>query len=155
LKARQSKHISVEAVVLTVRNNQLAQFEIYARHNFIEFLCQSLLDLFPEDLRDLDSGDLYRKIEQAITQASCYGLNRKSDIFRYMNLAVTCGWDFDTQPANVWMRNMLVDPAVSCPSDRLDRLIAEYIYRCELEERTRKLLADYKSKDRKQVGDLT
>ncbi|WP_285415587.1 hypothetical protein [Pseudomonas sp. efr-133-TYG-5] len=61
-------------------------------------------------------------IPAARAKAASYDLYNERDLHRFVNVCAEEGIDFDLKPENAWMRTMLLDPAVSSPSQRLELL---------------------------------
>jgi hypothetical protein len=133
--------------MLTIRNAQLARFGSEQRRQFIAAMCRYLREQFHDELWAVDGVSLHRDVDAAIHRAESYGLHSERDCCRYLNLAVTYGWDFDSQPQNDWMRKILTDTQVTSPSQRLHRLVDQCIYRSEVEESNRRLRLQFDMRD--------
>lgn len=109
--------------MITLSNDQMALFTQVAEEGFVERLCAALREQFPQELAAYAASALRRQVGETLQRARGYGLESEADCSRYLNLAVTCGWAFDEQPDNAWMRNYLTDPDITLPGKRLHRLV--------------------------------
>jgi hypothetical protein len=125
--------------MLTIRHSQIAHFSSEKRRQFIVAMCRYLREQFHDELWAVDAATLQRQVDTTIHRARNYGLSTERDCCRYLNLAVTYGWDFDRQPQYDWMRKILIDTQVTTPSQRLHKLVDQCIYRSEVEECNRRL----------------
>jgi len=115
--------------MLRISHAQHAILAAARRRQTIDLLCAHLRDHFAADLAGMGQHALRRRVVLAVRRAAAYGLATPRDYCRYLNLAATYGWDFDTHPAHAWMHACLADPQVGDPGQRLARLVDQCLYR--------------------------
>ena len=125
--------------MLTIRNAQMEVLSAQQRQKFVDAMCEFLRLQFKQELQGISQTSLQAKVSAALNSASRYGLRSHRDCCRYLNLAVTYGWEFEQLPENAWMREYLTDPNAGNPSQRLQRLISQCIYKMEVEENNRQM----------------
>jgi len=84
---------------------------------------------FPAEVGELDDAELARNIEAALQVATRYGLRSERDRCRFINITTLYGLEFADAPEHRWMHQMLIEPAVPDPAQRLERLCLELIER--------------------------
>ena len=120
--------------ILELTAKQVTAFEELSRDVFIVNHCQHLVTFFPDKFGHIDHLELKRGVSCCVERAQGYGLHSLPDVTGFLNLAAALGWHFDTDAQFSWMRNMLLDPAVSDPSDRIRLATDAYLYRQRVEE---------------------
>jgi hypothetical protein len=127
--------------VLTIRRQQLqtlSRDEGYVR--FVEQMIDHLRKHFSVELGPVEDFVLAEDVDAALQRARAHGLTSRRDCARYLGLAASLGWDFDT--ARPWVGPLLRDTARS-PSDRLaqvfERAIEELQREADTLARRRKL----------------
>lgn len=131
------------ATVIVIREAQIAHLAAHCRRRTIAGLCDTLRGSYPERLTALSPIALYRRVRQAVVRAEEYGLQGKDDWYRYLELAVLHGWDFDRQPALAWMHECLIDERISLPTARLARLCDQRAQRIERDALNRETRARF------------
>ena len=119
--------------MLTIRKAQMQALGRAAMQEFEKDMLQHLRQFFPDECAALGSKALREHTRHAIARAKEYGLTSERDLCKYLNLTMIYGRDFDTDPELEWMRDFLIDPDVSDPSERMRRLYAESLHRLEPE----------------------
>ena len=125
--------------MLTIRNAQMKVLSAQQRQKFVDAMCEFLRIQFNQELESISQTSLQAKVSAALNTASHYGLRSHRDCCRYLNLAVTLGWEFEQLPENAWMLEYLTDPNAGNPSQRLHRLISKCLYKMEVEENNRQM----------------
>jgi hypothetical protein len=125
--------------MLTIRSAQMQVLSAQQRRQFVESMCAFLHNQFKEELEGMSQSSLHLQVSDAIDRARGYGLRSHRDCCRFLNLAVIYGWEFDRLPENAWMQECLTDPNVGDPSQRIQRLVSQCVYRMEVEESNRKI----------------
>ncbi len=129
--------------MLTIRASQLALLEQARVASFSDDMQAHVLRHFSNSLPDIDGITLQLAIDQTLLRAREYGLENRASRCRFLNLALIYGWQFDTDPQNAWMREMLRDTEVSSADDRIRLLVDECLYRLRIEEQNRRLRSNF------------
>jgi hypothetical protein len=75
------------------------------------------------------------RLRGALVRAdSEYGLKNERDLFAFADMCGGLGWDFDQEPENAWMRECLLNKAVTRPEDRMTGLLRRIQRREEVEK---------------------
>jgi hypothetical protein len=111
--------------MLTIRTTQLHRLGQAARDAFIDTMLAHVHTHFPE----LASDQLRSRLNALIERAAVYQLTSQQQVCRFINLAATYGWEFDSDPELLWMRSILTDSSPAQPGERLDRLVQTCLHR--------------------------
>jgi len=129
--------------MLTISAAQIEALGEIERIRFVESMCLHLRQFFPESVPFLDDQAVRCRVEYTLRRAAVFGLSSRQDLCRYLNLAALFGWDFDRNPHRAWMHCYLTDDQVSCPSERLARLVKECAFRSKIREKNRALRKEF------------
>lgn len=94
---------------------------------------------YPSVVSHLTQEALLAQLHTCHSRAQGYGFNSRRDLYRFVNLALSFGWEFDRDANLPWMRQYLTDPRVDSPAQRLELLVKYAIHRLEVEESNRAL----------------
>lgn len=94
---------------------------------------------YPDTVCQLTDETLINQLHSCHSRAQGYGLTSRRDLYRFVNLALSFGWEFDRDANLPWMRQYLTDPRVDSPAQRLELLVKYAIHRLEIEETNRAL----------------
>lgn len=94
---------------------------------------------YPDAVCQLTNEALINQLHSCHSRAQGYGLTSRRDLYRFVNLALSFGWEFDRDTNLPWMRQYLTDPRVDSPAQRLELLVKYAIHRLEVEETNRAL----------------
>lgn len=94
---------------------------------------------YPDAVSHLTHTALLAQLHTCHSRAQGYGLNSRRDLYRFVNLALSFGWEFDRDANLPWVRQYLTDPRVDSPAQRLELLVKYAIRRLEIEESNRAL----------------
>lgn len=89
---------------------------------------------FQEVAAQLTDEELLQHLNRSLIRARTYGFVSERDVYRFLNLALEFGWDFDTEIRYIWMRKRLLDTRLATPSERLEWLVKRCIHRQKIEE---------------------
>jgi hypothetical protein len=89
---------------------------------------------FQEVVAHLTDAELLQHLEHCFARGRAYDFTSQRDAYRFLNLALEFGWDFDTRIRHSWMRKRLLDPRLATPSERLEWLVKRCIHRLQIEE---------------------
>lgn len=116
--------------MLTVRLAQLHALEALANDAYERRLGRHAQQFFPERVASMTEPELHAYVRGAVAAARGHGLVSERDICKYLNLALSFGLDFDTDPALPWARAILTAEHIAGPTLRINRLYlkaTEYI----------------------------
>lgn len=117
--------------MLKIRADQLHTLSLdEAYTSFVVEMIDHLRKYFAEELRELDDLSLADEIQTCLMRARAYGLTSRSDCGRFLGLAASLGWSFDTE--RPWVQALLRNPATS-PSDRLAEVHARCVEQLQQE----------------------
>jgi hypothetical protein len=108
--------------MLVIRNKQLEVFESLAMSQLEEDLVEHLHRAFPVDFELAGVRGVRASVNQAVRQAGEYGLETRGQFCRYVNLAITFGTHFDSDPLLAWAGQTLSDPELADPEERVDEI---------------------------------
>jgi hypothetical protein len=83
---------------------------------------------FPDKTANQDDTALTVQVKGAIKQARRYSLHTKRDLFRFVNLTMMYGLDWEASEDRRWMHDCLVDPSGGNPNQRLKRVFRRCLY---------------------------
>lgn len=130
--------------MLVIRQQQFAALGMARDVKLEPEFARHLQTHFPAAFAAMDADELSRYVRRGLEKARSYGLDSPRDFFRFLNLCAAYGADFDAERRHSWMREALLDAAVTSPSDRLRLLTAECIRRARIaaanESRRRRFL---------------
>jgi len=91
----------------------------------------ALRTLFPDETASLDDAALRAHVDAALAGAAAYGLVRKRDLCRFLDLTVLFGLNWKERPERRWMHDILTDRTRGEPGQRLESLVRQALYRLE------------------------
>ncbi|OLS59168.1 hypothetical protein [Pseudomonas putida] len=121
--------------MLLIRDTQLQALAQMPRARFIENMLSHLYTHFPAQAWLLTRDELRDQISELVDRAASYQLTSRQQVCRFINLAATYGWAFDSDPERSWMRDILTDTVLALPGERLDRLMKSCLHRQRVEQR--------------------
>ena len=121
--------------MLIIQNTQLQALAQPPRQQFIDEMMNHLYSHFPTQAWRLTRDDLRSQVNSLIDRAASHQLTSRQQVCRFINLAATYGWAFDSDPNLLWMRNILSDNALPHPGERLNRLVESCLHRQKIEDR--------------------
>lgn len=98
---------------------------------------------YPDAVCHLTDESLINQLHSCHSRAQSYGLTSRRDLYRFVNLALSFGWEFDRDANLPWMCQYLTDPRVDSPAQRLELLVKYAIHRLEIEESNRALRQEF------------
>ena len=121
--------------MLTIRREQFKALRVSLIRRFHQELLEHVKTNFVDETEGKSDKELLEHISQALKRAEVYGLKAERDLYKYINVSMLYGPNFD-QEETAWTRDYLVDEDVSSPSQRMNRLCQEVVCRLDVEERT-------------------
>lgn len=94
--------------MLTIRNEQFAAFSNAEVRKFEDWIVAHLQQFFPAECARM-GGDVQVRdlVRHGIRRAAVYGVTRKADVCRYVDLMVVLGRDFDVDGRFGWASAIL------------------------------------------------
>ena len=120
--------------MLKIRKEQMEVLKGPLIHPLILDLMDYVRQYFPEENTQKPDKELYDRLARTVCKAEKYGIRIEKDLYKFVNIAMLFNPDFDEQEETAWTVAFLTDRAVSSPTQRLNRLYEEVIYRLEVEE---------------------
>lgn len=121
--------------MLLIRDAQRLALAQVPRELFIRNMLSHLYTFFPAQAWLLTRDELRDQVSELVDRAASYQLTSRQQVCRFINLAATYGWAFDTDPELSWMRDILTNTTLALPGDRLDRLVKSCLHRLRIEQR--------------------
>jgi len=121
--------------MLTIRREQFKALRVSLIRRFHQELLEHVKTNFVDETEGKSDKELLEHISQALKRAEVYGLKAERDLYKYINVSMLYGPNFD-QEETAWTRDYLVDEDVSSPSQRMNHLCQEVVCRLDVEERT-------------------
>lgn len=107
---------------MKLQQNQMTAFAQAADTDFQERLLVHVRTYFAEQYALLGERQTRDLIAYGVERAQGYGFTREDHICRYVSIMFTIGDQFDTDRALGWPRNILSDPNIREPGERIARL---------------------------------
>ncbi len=98
------------------------------REDFVKSTLENLVQLFPDDPLVKDQAAMRELIEFGIARAAEYDIKRGREVSLFIFLTLDLGRDFEKQPENIWIEELLHDPELD-EQEKMDLIYA----RLELE----------------------
>ena len=93
--------------MLTIRKRQMAVFAEVEIKKFVESMVVHLKKFFPKQCESMGEPQLRDTIRYGIKRAAAYGITAKRDVYKYVDLMVVFGRDFDTDKRFPWAGEIL------------------------------------------------
>ncbi|AKT38681.1 hypothetical protein [Chondromyces crocatus] len=103
------------------------QLDTFAQTNpaiFTEWLIDHVHRFFADCCDELGPETVRLEVHEAIQRAAHHGFVEPLHIARYTDMVFEFGTDFDDDPRFPWAAQILADPALSTPAERMERLHA-------------------------------
>lgn len=110
--------------MFVVRTAQIAALRRGVRQRFVAEVAAHVRQHFPDAV---PSADVEPLVEHGFERATAHGFESRSDVYKYVDLAVVLGRDFDTDVP--WARDILADGSFSDASVKMQFLCREAIHR--------------------------
>jgi len=130
--------------MLVIRKEHMEALSKAQEERFIVEMMAHLRTDFPDETSDMGDAALRQYVEDTLDVAKKYGLSSRQDLYRFVNLTMLYGIEFENTDDKHWMHEYLTDPAISDPGKRLERLHNECVYRLGLEERNEEIRDKHK-----------
>jgi hypothetical protein len=110
--------------MLVIRREQMKVFDDDARLRFEDQAVEHLRQHFPREFTALGEPGARALLPVAEERAALYGIRRQCDLLSWLGFAISFGSEFDIDPANAWMQEILASPVLD-PDGKLDAIIEE------------------------------
>jgi hypothetical protein len=104
----------------------------------VDALTTHLDRFFPTECAALGPLGLCTHIQESLRHARAQGLRAEASLFKYLNLSMLHGPRLGARPGESWMADMLADPEVSDPDERLHRVYQRVMARLRTEEQNQR-----------------
>jgi hypothetical protein len=111
--------------MLTIRQEQMEALGRMMLERFADDMVRHLRESFPSKCAALGEVGVRDAIQDGISRAGRYGVQKHSDICRFIDMMFVFGADFDTNPKMLWAARILTDPSITDPDTRMYRLYEE------------------------------
>jgi hypothetical protein len=109
--------------MLRIRDDQMNVLRRPALEDFIDDMVLHVHEHFAEEAAQLGIASVRERVEQGIRSAEGHGVVSPRGVCKYLNLMMTFGPDFDTNPRTApWVQPILNDITVPDPTARMDVL---------------------------------
>ena len=98
--------------MLTIRNEQMAEFEKHMLKEFRDRMALHLRSTYPDQTSAMSDEELAAFVEGGLGKAEGYDISEDDDIQRFLEHMVTRGPDFDQDDAHPTVQEILSDPEV-------------------------------------------
>jgi FAD/FMN-containing dehydrogenase len=115
--------------VITIRNAQLAAFDEAALQRSIGGISAHVRKHFTALLAGVPQERLDRALRRIVAEAGSRGLQRTDEVLLFVNLSMVFGEGFTQRTELTWMQQILNDPALRSPRERIRRVHAEAVRR--------------------------
>jgi hypothetical protein len=120
--------------MITIRNEQKDALRMPLIIKQIRGLVEHVKTNFPDETAGETDDELFDRIKETLERAEKYDIRAERDVYKYINISMIYGADFDEKEETAWTVDYLNDEDVSSPTMRINRLYEEILYRLEVEE---------------------
>ena len=120
--------------MLIIRKEQIAALSETGRHRMILNIMAHVKEYFPEETEVVAEDELYERISRTIERAKPYGILAERDVYKFVDVSMIYGMEFDEAEETAWTKTYLTDPDIPGPRQRMDLLFDEVVHRLETEE---------------------
>ncbi len=131
--------------MLIIRKEQKNALQISLINRQILGLVDHAKNHFPDETAGKTDDELFDLIKVTLERAEKYDIKDERDVYKYINISMLYGADFDEQQETKWTVDYLSDEDVSSPSKRLDRLYQEIVHRFEIDEKNARIKKEFYS----------
>ena len=93
--------------MLVIRKKQMAVFQEVEIKKFVDRMAIHLKKFFPRQCETLGEPKLRETIQYGIKRAAFYGITAKREVYKYVDLMVVFGRDFDNDRRLAWAGEIL------------------------------------------------
>ncbi|HEX8242709.1 MAG TPA: hypothetical protein VF541_04425 [Longimicrobium sp.] len=111
--------------MLIIRDEQLRAMQAGFDDEFVGRILPPLRERHPAEYAALGPERLRALAHAGLERGGGYGLTSEVNVFRFVELMLLFGADFDTDPALPWAAAVLGDPELHDPDERMELLLDE------------------------------
>jgi hypothetical protein len=105
-----------------MRREQIDRLSEAACKNFEDRMLVHLEKFFPQHVTALGEEKTRFLVRFGVERAKTYGIVSERDVCKYIDLMVSLGVEFDTDPKLPWASRILNDPSMKSPRFKTDTL---------------------------------
>ncbi len=129
--------------MLVLRKEQKDALRIPLIEKQIMGLVEHIKTNFPDETAGKTDDELFDRIKETLVRAEKYDIKAERDVYKYVNISMLYGADFDEAEETAWTADYLNDEAVSTPNMRINRLYEEVVCRLEVEENNARIEKEF------------
>jgi len=129
--------------MIILRKEQKDALRILLIQRQILGLVDHVKNHFPDETAGKSDDELFDQIMATLERAEKYGIKSECDVYQYINISMLYGADFDEKGDTAWTVDYLADEDVSSPTQRINRLFDEVVYRLEVEENSARIEKEF------------
>ena len=107
--------------MLVIRKTQMDAFLESRLQDLVARAVRHLQESLPAAYEALGEDSVRSAARKSIERCRAYEITRECDVFRYFNLMIVLGFDFDTDSTHAWAARILRNPKLDGAS-KLNRL---------------------------------
>ena len=107
--------------MLTIRKEQMDELAGVTHRRYVEKTVLHLRNLFSEQAAKQPDSELRALVEEGIVRAKKYHITDGRELTLFINLMIGLDRNFETQPANGWIRQLLEHPELQ-PDEKMDMI---------------------------------
>jgi hypothetical protein len=108
--------------MLEIRQEQIERLSEAASKNFEDRMLVRLEKFFPQHFTALGEEKTRFLVQFGVERAKTYSIASERDVCKYIDLMVSFGVEFDTDPKLPWASQILNDPSLKNPRLKTDTL---------------------------------
>lgn len=105
--------------MLTIRREQMEEFERVAFEGFLKRLAEHLLSVFPNEFGSPPLADPLEFARRSAERAQRHELASEDDLRRYAEVAAILGPNFDEDPQHEWAGEIMRETDTFTPGERI------------------------------------
>ncbi len=129
--------------MIVIREEQIDTLIKQIQTTFHGELLVHVKNFFPDITAEYEDKVLLQHIRKSLDRAKTYQLTTERDLYKYVNITMIYGHDFDEKTEHGWMKEYLTDTDVPNPSQRLSRLYEEILERLERDAKNKRFQREY------------
>lgn len=114
--------VSPSLPMLNIRHEQSAVFEQASQIDFEDRMVVHLKSFFPKHSSALGDEKMRQLIQFGIQRAGTHAFVNERDVCKFIDLMIVFDPGFDQDPACDWAGEILGDPTLTSPPEKMDRL---------------------------------
>ena len=107
---------------MILRKEQIQAFSDAARNRYEDRVLAHVNQFFPAECERMGEPAVREEIRYGIERSKVYGIVSQRGVTKYIDLMFVYGRDFDADPELPWAAEILNDPTIHSPVDRINRL---------------------------------